>query len=248
MSSDMQLRDNNILMYLYYQEWDTNFFNKPCYHLMPHLSHLEPSEKLCHQINATLSNAFITAKIDTASDYLFADFLQECNFKYIDTEIQLELLRPVLVNSNEEIELNELALNEGLPYELLGRTFSHTRFHTDPHISNDKADDLWVQYLKNFKPDKNRKMYVAKDKGEIVGTILATINNNVATLFFVAVIPSYQSQGIGKKLIYKAIDNLKGYTIRTETQVKNIQALNFYLRSGFTVKKTFSVFHRWRNG
>ncbi|MCF6330700.1 MAG: GNAT family N-acetyltransferase [Sulfurimonas sp.] len=248
-SNDIVLRDKEICYYFKYLDWDSEFFNRPSYFLDIKKSNLLVSNLIKKEIQERLKSCFVTVKIDTCFNYEIVSFLQGCGCTYIDTEITLEYISDKscedkdTVNQVQVIKENK---NEKLPYDELGKSFSLTRFHTDLNISNSKADILWTNYLKNYKLSEDKHMFSAKISGEFAGIILVNVDKEIATLFFVAVIEKFRGLGVGRVLINKALDYFKDYIIRTETQVKNIDALNFYISNGLSkIQKTSTVLHRW---
>lgn len=244
---DIILRDKEACFYFKYLAWDSDFFKRHSYSLDTEKSNLIVSEVIKKEIKTKLENSFITVKLDTSMDYSIVDYLQKCGFTYIDTEIILEDTKNrCYIKNIDNIQVVKEKRNEKLPYDKLGDSFSLTRFHTDLNISNTKANTLWINYLKNYHLSDSKHMFSAKVNNELAGIILVNINKKIATLFFVAVIEKFRGQGIGTILVDKASKYFKNYTIRTETQVKNIGALNFYISNGLTkVHKTLTVLHRW---
>ncbi|ADR35050.1 GCN5-related N-acetyltransferase [Sulfuricurvum kujiense DSM 16994] len=241
------LQSGEEFAYFKFLEWDTEFFKKPSYALDMSKSNFEPSEKAQKKIVDHFSDSFITAKIDTRLDYKYTYFLQQCHFYYVDTEIKLQhkgLLPAAPING---VSIEDVSSNENLPIRELGEAFSLTRFHCDPHISAEQADRLWGSYLQNFTPSDTKKMYLAKVGGEIAGVILANLNETENFLFFVAVLEPYRSQKIGSVLMDHALQSLQNKKpVCTGTQAKNITALNFYIRNGFSkIVQTNTVMHYW---
>jgi len=247
-SNDIIIKDEKSSFYFKYLEWDSNFFNKKSFLLDIEKSNLISSINIKNEINKKLKDSFISVKLDTNLNYEIASFLQDCGFYYIDTEVVLEFsntIKPKL-NLRDNLKIEKLNINKNLPYEELGSAFTLTRFHTDLNIDNSLADFLWINYIKNYKPSEDKYIFIAKINEEITGAILVNVNENIATLFFVVVLEKYRTLGIGKELIFNVINYFNGYVLRTETQIKNIKALNFYIKSGFnTIKNTSTVLHRW---
>ena len=239
-------QDRIAFIYMQYLDWDSNFFSKKSYNLDISKSNFNPNKNFIESFENDFSDCFTSIKLDTNYDYKYVKFLQECDFKYIDTEVALKLNDNNMVHiGDDRFKIQKIGENFDLPYEELGSSFSLTRFHTDPNIDNSKADLLWIEYLKNFIPSKNKYIYVAKMEGECVGVILINMFNKVANISYIAVIEEYRSFGVGKKLIQKIISDFSDFEIKTGTQVKNIKALNFYIQNGFAISNTYSIFHRW---
>jgi len=203
-----------------YLDWDSNFFNLPCYTF-------EDEKDL-----KNLPKGFITAKIDINNQDLINKLLNN-GFYFVNVEVVLEYRgkkKPF-----KELNIIEIRENKNLEYEKLGSIFNYSRFHLDKHISN-KADVLWIEYLKNFKINDKNKMYGIKEKEKIIGVFLVKGNN----LFFTSI--AKPNQGYGSKLI-EFLQSKYEYLI-TETQLNN-PAINFYIKNGFNIKENKIILHRW---
>jgi len=238
--------ENREFIYLKYLEWDTDFFKRPSFSLVIDKSNFYPNDDLIQVLLNDFKDSFISVKIDTQIDFKYVNFLQESGFSYIDTEVQLKYReKEENIHTNEDVKIEKLDVNKNIPHDRLGRSFNLTRFHTDLNISNDMANKLWVEYLKNFIPSHNKYLYVAKINNEVTATALVNIIGDRAYLFFIAVLEECRSFGIGKQLISNIIADFKGCKIETGTQVKNTKALNFYLKNGFFIKGSSTILHRW---
>lgn len=236
-------------IYFKYLEWDSSFFDKPCFLLDVSKSDFQPSDELAEEIKNSFKGAFVSAKIDTQSSYEIVYFLQKCGFYYVDTEIELKFDTAESIEyKNADIKIEEKSINSGLPYDRLGSVFEHTRFHTDINIENSKANELWVSYLKNYKIDSRHRMFVALSEGVPCGVILVNSSEVESVVFFVSVSDGFRGKNIGSIMIHYVLGALKDRNIYTETQAKNISALNFYIKNGFKkINKTITVLHRWDN-
>ncbi|MBF0319735.1 MAG: GNAT family N-acetyltransferase [Nitrospirae bacterium] len=248
-SNDIAISHEGGLFYFRYLQWDTDFFGKRSYVLDPAKSVFKTSDRIKEQIIHHLTDSFVTAKLDTETGIELTSFLSDCGFYYVDTEVRLRYaqnFRNGNITDIEHVTVERLEKNEGLPYVLLGGAFTQTRFHTDFHIPNQQADQLWISYLKNFKPSPDGHLFTSKIKDEVTGVIVVNTCDREATFFYVSVIGKFRNKGIGSMLINKTFECFSGYTIFTGTQVKNTAALNFYIRNGFTtVDSTKTVLHYW---
>ena len=250
-NKDVLIEDAGTKYYFSYLDWDSNFFNRPSYSFNTDLSQFCKSSNIIEgRIRSQFRDCFVTAKIDTSLNYEVVKKLQTAGFYYIETEIKLKYQKSQSCQkakrSKQNIEVYKLSKNRNLPYAEIGNTFQNTRFHTDLNIPKEKADDLWVRYIKNYIPDDNHFMYVAKVDNEVVGVILANKDQNQISLFYVAVKSKYQRMGIGTQLIHYVVSQFNGYEIVTGTQAKNIQAINYYIKNGFSkIISTKIILHFW---
>ena len=250
-NKDIIIKDGDAKYHFSYLDWDSNFFTRPSYSLNTDLSHFcKSSNSIEDQIQSQFKDCFVTAKIDTSFDYEVVKKFQTAGFYYIETEIKLKYQKnqsyQKVKRSKQNIEVYKLSENRNLSYAEIGSTFQNTRFHTDLNISMEKADDLWVRYLKNYVPDDNHFLYAAKVDNKIAGVILANKDQNQISLFYVAVKANYQGMGIGTQLIHHVASQFNEYEIVTGTQAKNIQAINYYIKNNFSkIISTKTVLHRW---
>jgi|SaaInlStandDraft_5_1057022.scaffolds.fasta_scaffold05541_4 dTDP-4-amino-4,6-dideoxy-D-galactose acyltransferase len=245
------VKDNGNILCLERQKWDSNFFSRESYNLNIDKSIITQEPNNEESLSKVLTKSFIYTKIDSNINVKVLAILYKYSFRYIDTEMILRFFNSKVTLEQGPFTIKDIQVNKNLPYKMLGSTFLYSRFHSDAHISNKKADELWILYLKNFLPTERNKMFIAYDEGQVVGVMLINISaQREATLFYVAVIPSHQRRGVGRLLINHVLFFLQTQgigIIRTETQAKNINALNFYLRSGFRIiDKSLIVLHRWK--
>lgn len=249
-SQDIRLEAEGAVYYFKFLRWDTDFFGRDCYILDTERSVLKFSWKIKDSIDKDLKGSFITAKVTTSLERGLFDFLQTAGFRYIETEIALKYETGFRNReaAASDVEILKLEKNEDLPYEELGSVFNLTRFHRDVNIAKEKADLLWINYIKNYKPSPTAHMFVARDRGKTAGSILVNQSEDRkrANLFFVSVIERFRGKNIGSRLIQYVVDQFDGVELTTGTQASNTGALNFYIKNGFSIiEKTNAVFHRW---
>lgn len=249
-SKDIEIKAGDACYYFRYLEWDTAFFGKESYMLDPERSTLTVSAAIKGMMEETFKNSFITVKIASEYSRELLDFLQSSGFRYIDTEVTLRYSKVLQdkASTDGNIKIIKLEENKELPYQELGSVFSLTRFHYDVHIRSDKADLLWIQYISNYRPSPARHMFVAKFSDKTAGTILVNENkeNKTAVLFFVSVLEKFRDKKVGSELIKHIVRYFDGYELTTETQIRNIKAINFYIKNDFSVlAATKTVLHRW---
>ncbi len=251
---DVEVTWKDAHLHFSYLEWDTDFFGIPSYRLYDYHIPSGEEKSVTTKITSVFSSSFVTAKFNNATTSLpLLVAFQDAGFRHMDTEITLRRhsASSIMTTENDQrISVELQKENCGLPYEELGGVYTLTRFHADPRIGKKKADALWVAYLRNYQPSPERLMFIARVDGEVAGTMMVNCESgsDVALLFFVAVQKKFQGRGVGSALlsfITHWADTHK-QTLVTETQARNIGALNFYIAGGFrTIDKTSTVLHRW---
>jgi len=239
-----------------YLEWDSHFFNRPSYFLNTDQS-LFAREKLnfsdIRQINLVIPPFVIWAKLPLNTDPSFVENYQNLGAKFVETEINLRYFNQ-FVKSNlkpnvESVDCIKAFHTSFKGFSELGNEFYLTRFHRDQQIDKKLANNLWVNYFNNFRcnrPDKH--VFLALENQLVVGAILISETNS-NLIIDVAVIKSQkQGKGIGSYLMQTVIDWClpTGKTITVSSQHRNVQAVNYYIKMGFSVfDPPRDVFHWW---
>lgn len=253
-TKDVTLKAAGAEMRLKFLPWDTRFFGRPSFLLDAGRLELTASYKLAGKLKKAFKDSFITVKIDTSTGAEVLDFLYLAGFKYIGTEVTLKFqggkcFRAVPAGrGTPHCKIEKLGTNESLPYARLGSVFTCDRFHSDAHIAKEKADLLWIDYLRNFKPSAARSLFVARVNNEAAGVILCVRDARKKRVFlaYVAVAAKFKGAGVGTALMQHVIRHFRRFEMVTGTQVKNVGAINFYIRNGFSViEKTRTILHRW---
>jgi len=77
----------------------------------------------------------------------------------------------------------------------------------------------------------------------IVGSVrLRILSSNLGSLGYLAVLPEFQGQGIGKKLVFSLIELAREKEVKTVRAKVREGAIGFYQKLGFEVRGEKSVF------
>ena len=96
---------------------------------------------------------------------------------------------------------------------------------------NDPVEDIEKKMA--FQPDL---FFIAFEDGKLVGSVMAGYEGHRGWLNYLAVLPTYQKKGYGKKLVEKAIAELKKLgCLKLNVQIResNASAVAFYEHLGF---------------
>lgn len=96
---------------------------------------------------------------------------------------------------------------------------------------NDPVEDIRKKVA--FQPDL---FFVALLDGQLVGSVMVGYEGHRGWLNYLAVLPKYQKRGYGRKLVEKAIEELKKLgCLKVNLQVRNTNAsvISFYKHLGF---------------
>lgn len=92
-----------------------------------------------------------------------------------------------------------------------------------------------------FQPDL---LFVAEEAGEVVGTVMAGYDGHRGWLYSVAVKPSHQRSGVGRKLVLHAerrLGELGCGKINLQVRSTNEAVIGFYRRLGYEVEDRVSM-------
>lgn len=129
------------------------------------------------------------------------------------------------------------------------QNFQHSKFIEDPEFKKRGGDQVYRQWLISSFEKQDKYFALSKDdKHRINGFILFSYSNDICVIELIAVTTKEKHSGIGSKLFavveYKAgLENCK--EIRVGTQLRNIEAINFYQKNGCKQIGCHQIYHLW---
>ncbi len=202
------------------------------------------------QVEALLADAtgpaLVYAKVPVAAVTL-AGALERAGFNLIDTSLTLERPRFERSEPAPGVVRAARAADEGVVVALARCGFSRSRFHLDPAIGAETADEIKAQWVANFFRGRRGDVLAVATRGErIVGFLLALVAADGALVIdLVAVDREHRGRGIAADLTRFAEARLPAAApLRVGTQIANDAALRAYQKIGFTVVRSAYVFHR----
>ncbi len=115
--------------------------------------------------------------------------------------------------------------------------FTDSRFYNDPFFSKKEADGLYRIWTEN-----SVKKRTADAVLWIPGTGFVTCKkagNSAGKIILIGIKKNFRNKGAGTILLDEAMKWFKRRRVRsvsTRTQINNLAAINFYLKSGFRIK------------
>lgn len=212
--------------------WDSTFFKRkigrlsrvPSEHLLPKL--IDEARKDNYQY---LTCRFMLSRMSEVQ------ILEKYGFYMTDLGVVWE--RKTSAISQTLVPVREASIKDMAVLKKMGNGFFRdSRFYNDPFFTCDEADRLYHAWLRNSLLDSNIQVFVVARKGFVTCKRLSRKKGDIP---LVGVITAEQGKGIGRSLIYKALDWFKKEGIRTvtvRTQANNARAMNFYQGLGFIVK------------
>jgi RimJ/RimL family protein N-acetyltransferase len=208
------------------------------------VSKAESKEK--RQFDDLLSQkVFIQAKVDVL-DLKAIALLEECGFRLIDTNIVFgrAMFRGVQGGIKTNIRLAGKA--DIASVGELGRSnFVYSRFHLDPQISVETANELKSSWALNyFKGKRGDYLFVAEKDNVIVGFSQVILGDDSVCIDLIAVDNDFTRQGIASDLIKKT-ESICGDKERVVvgTQISNAPSISLYEKLGFSICSSKYVLH-----
>jgi len=180
-------------------------------------------------------------------------YMENIGFNIIDTVVTfsalIEEVNDSITMDDQKVQIRTVKGHDLTQLQSIAKEiFTLDRFHKDPVINKESADNLYKKWIENscLKIVVSEVM-VAEINGEIVGFITCKFNNSnkdngnstTGIIDLVGVSKSVQGMGIGKILVNGAIGwfkNKKIATVKVGTQLINIPAIRLYQNMGFVIE------------
>lgn len=211
------------------------------------------------QVNAALLQqadqdaAFFYTKIPTR-DVLAVKNAIEAGFSVVDVNVAFDWRREAGDGRGADNDRNMTIETAGSDdttaiEQVAAHCFTFSRFHLDPVIGTDRANDVKRQWARNACRGRAAAVYVARRQSDVAG-FLAVLENKSdagtdAVIDLVGVDSRYQGQGAGRALSRMFIEQWRDRAdrLRVGTQISNIPAMRLYESLGFRVSETAYVLH-----
>ncbi|HHX31541.1 MAG TPA: GNAT family N-acetyltransferase [Bacteroidales bacterium] len=128
--------------------------------------------------------------------------------------------------------------------------FQFSKFIEDPELAKRGGDQVYRQWINNSFKNPNKYFALSRDNNrEINGFLLHSYQDNACTVELISVSKNEKHGGIGTSL-FGAVE-AEAYErgcieIRVGTQVRNIEAINFYHKVGCRQTGCHQVYHLWK--
>jgi ribosomal protein S18 acetylase RimI-like enzyme len=123
--------------------------------------------------------------------------------------------------------------------------FTHDRFHADACVADDVADAIKAAWAGNDVKSRADAVFVATASGEVVGFNACLRRADTATIDLIAVAPSAQGKGFGRRLLKASLDHYQNdiRIMYVGTQSSNASSLALYQAHGFQIIRSERTFH-----
>ena len=209
-----------------------------------------PSVSLSSALVALLeTEAFVFAKTAT-SDVASVAALQRLGFHLIETQVQLEreLASLAAPATADGITIRHARGDDESAVEEIARaSFRFTRFHLDPGIDDDIANEIKAQWTRNFfRGKRGDLLVVAEADGKLCGFNQLLVQDSGSTLLIdlIGVADGYRGRGVADAMVRFAAHGAGQATrYRVATQIVNVPSLRLYEGLGFRVAQSQYVLH-----
>lgn len=174
------------------------------------------------------------------------EMLEQGGFRIVDVGVTLEL--GALVGRSRPAERVRLARpDDCTTVEQIARdSFRYSRFHLDPYLPRELADEIKAQWARNFFLGKRGDaMVVAERAGEIAGFLqLLRAPEEMLVIDLIAVTERHRGCGLAEEMVrYVAHTDEQCKAIRVGTQIANVASLALYQKIGFRIISSSYLFH-----
>ncbi|MGK5091730.1 GNAT family N-acetyltransferase [Deltaproteobacteria bacterium TL4] len=192
------------------------------------------------------SRGFLFAKVKV-DDLKSVALLEKWGFHLVDTNILLSknLLSSTATQVFSGVRFTQPE-DEEETVEVAQTSFVFSRFHLDPLVSNQTADHLKAEWVRNFyQGNRGEQLIVAIVNHHVAGFLLLLHPSSTTWVIdLIAVSPDHQRQGMAQNMISFAEQNCSDIGVfKVGTQMANIPSLNLYQTLGFKMENAHYVFH-----
>lgn len=180
--------------------------------------------------------------------------LEEFGFRYVDS-------LHTLCRTGAVVPQPGLAVRPPRPEDLpvllrmARHAFSQNRFASDPHLSADKAGDVYEQWAENgLLGRRGDHAGVLEMDGRPAGFITCLLQSpsmapepKVGVIDLIAVAPEFHGRGGGHQLVQAALEWFSSRTVAQSvgTRCDNYAALSLYMKAGFRLSSSHLGMHLW---
>jgi len=191
-------------------------------------------------------NYFVFSKIRTDLVNMW-QCLEKADFKLIDTNVKFELHGNISFERKQQKDI-EICFAKKKHQQIAGEiardNFIYSRFHLDPLIDNDIANQIKQNWVKNyFFGNRGDEMVLALLNNEPVGFLQLIIKDKELFIDLIGVAKIAQGRGIASSMIQFASKNIKRSCIKVGTQIGNLPSIKLYQKLGFVITESDYVFH-----
>ncbi len=229
--------------------WDSRLFDKK-------IGELKVNPDFIPQIGNLIKKAkrkgfkYLVCKLNSQDTTLIKTL--ESNGFYISDigviwEAEIKRLTLKKTKRYNEDKLIKIATETDIPglKKMITSLFLESRFYTDPFFSKEEANKLYRKWIVNSVNGKIADIVYTIPEIGFVTCKKSTADKGEIKL--IGVKEGYRNRGMGSVLLKRALrwfekEGINFVSVRT--QLKNLPAMNFYLKSGFSIKGYDLIFSK----
>jgi ribosomal protein S18 acetylase RimI-like enzyme len=233
--------------YLVEDEWLASLFKRKVYRLKVERDLIEAPASVLRDLRETLrqGKVFCYAKVGTG-DLSGIHFLESLRFNLIEANVTLKKKTGMPAGPAQELDVRFAhdQDREGVK-GLAARNFIYSRFHMDPLISLDLANEVKACWAENFFFKKRGdSMVVAYTGSSLAGFLQLLFSGQDLVIDLIAVEEKFRRMGIAGAMVRFAETALRGFeATAVGTQIANVPSLRLYEGLGFRVSSSAYTFH-----
>jgi dTDP-4-amino-4,6-dideoxy-D-galactose acyltransferase len=222
--------------------WDSTLLKKKVGQLVSIPAEKHRLESLVEKTRAK-GFSYITCRL-YSQQVSYTQILESLSFYLTDIGVTFEMRTDKFLLKTRDHTLDNglvvrTALRNDIPKlkKMSTSLFTDSRFYHDPFFSKKEADTLFQAWIENsVLGDAADIFYYVPDKGFIT---CKKMNAKTGEIKLIGVEKKFRSKGVGSLLMEKAVEWFKAHDIavvNVRTQLKNMDAVNFYVKLGFSLK------------
>jgi len=239
-------------------DWDSEQLGMPAAridHLIAHGTYQEQQHIKTNLIEQLIADAqaqgawHLSVRVDS-SDLSSLHVLETAGFITVDSilsyAMKIKCYEPPKIETDFEIRL---ATHEDAETtaELARQAYKHDRFHSDPFISKERANELHANWLRNSCSGRAADVVIiAEDESGLLGFVTCNLQRDtekafgqlLGTIVLVATAPNARGRGVGYATTFAALEWFRSQgcgVVEVGTQLRNIPASRLYQKCGFSL-------------
>jgi GNAT superfamily N-acetyltransferase len=188
---------------------------------------------------------FYWAKVGV-DDVARVNELEGAGFRVVDVNVTLTRGASPATHIAGGVEVARREHHEALA-EIAGSCFRTSRFHLDPEIADDRADDVKREWIRSYsRGERGVELLAALDGDRPVGFLAVLESGRARVIDLVGVARDAQRRGVGSALVAAFVERHAPHAdeLRVGTQIANVPSLHLYAAHGFLVDSASYVLHR----
>ncbi len=254
----MQIIESSQVLEIDQDQWLTEVLGYPVFTIAKtdHLIEADSLREVFATSEKSIGRALYYTKVDTDQNIVLNGF-QAVGMLVVDVNVTLEKSAhepyPKLKATDTQdgrlsiVSARDVSCDSLL--KIATNSFEHSRFHSDPLIDNQLADQTRKAWLKSYLDGvRGDQLFVAVKNGSVAGFLAATFDpdQRVAVIDLMAVGSEFRGTGVGHQLVIAFMEHYASRcdVYRVGSQIVNQPAICLYNKCGFNYAKSANILHK----